>query len=197
MVGSPDAIGRLIANEVLMLGDRELFQKRDQPGQPPEEQATQTNAAPISHNDRAMASVLMTLIDEQIDASAAAPKDLMNDPAAAQARAERSASIAARYADTEAAYQADPPPQPLANALQQADLNVLRAASSPELRMAMQAAMTSAYARMGIELATAGGEETRTRVLGPFAKPVPILRIGAGIAVAIFVVVLVAAHFAG
>lgn len=197
MVGSTEAIGRLIANEVLMLGDRELFQKRDQPSQPPDEQSAQTNAAPISHNDRAMASVLMALIDEQIDASVADPKGLMSDPAAAQARAGGSASIAARYADTEAAYQADPPPQPLPNPLQQADLSVLRAASSPELRMAMQAAMTSAYARMGIESAAADGEETRIRALGPFANPVPILRIGASIAVAIFVVVLLAAYFAG
>ncbi len=197
MVGSTEAIGRLIANEVLMLSDRQLFQKRDQPGQPREEQFTQTNAAPISHNDRAMASVLMALIDEQIDASVAVPKGLMNDPAAAQARAEGSASIAARYADTEAAYQADPPPQPLANALQQADLNALRAASSPELRMAMQAAMTSAYARMEIESAAAGGEENRFRTLGPFAAPTSIVRIGASIAAAIVVVVLLAAYFAG
>lgn len=197
MVGSTEAIGRLIANEVLMLGDRELFQKRDQSGQPAEEQSSQTNAAPISHNDRAMASVLMALIDEQIDASVAAPKGLMSDPAAAPARAEGSASIAARYADTEAAYQADPPPQPLANTLQQADLNVLRAAASPELRMAMQAAMTSAYARMGIDSATADGEEARIRALGPSATPAPIVRIGASIAFAIVVVVLLAAYFAG
>lgn len=197
MVGSTEAIGRLIANEVLMLSDRELFQKRDQSGQSAEEQSAQTNAAPISHNDRAMASVLMTLIDEQIDASVTAPKGLMSDLAAAQTRAEGGASVAARYADAEAAYQADPPPQPLANALQHADLNVLRAASSPELRMAMQAAMTSAYARMEVETANADGEEARIRARAPFASPAPIVRIWASIAITIVVVVLVAAYFAG
>lgn len=201
MASSTDSVGRLIADKVLMLSDRQLLQKRDQPEQHPEDQAAQFTPAPISHNDKAMAAVLMTLLDEQLDASLADPKGLSGDPAAAQLRgAETGAApnrIAAQYAEDAAVYRADLPPQVNINPMAQANQQVLLAASSPELRMAMQAALMSAAARVQAEEPETTTENARQRKIGSFAGPSSTIRVGAGIFVVIVLAMILAARFAG
>jgi hypothetical protein len=201
MASSADAIGRLIADQVLMASDRQLLQKRDQPGQQPKDQAAQATPAPISHNDKAMAAVLMTLLDEQLDASMADPKGLAGDPAAAQLRsAETGAApnrIAAQYAEEAAVYRLDLPSQVNVNPMAQANQQVLLAASSPELRMAMQAALMAAAARVQAEEPETTTDNAQRRKIGSFASPSSAVRVGAGVFVVIVLAIILAARFAG
>lgn len=198
MVSSTDSIGRLITEEVLLLSDRELLQKRDQSWKQPDDPPAQANAAPISHNDKAMASVLMTLIDEQIDAAAIDPKMLSSDASTIAPRSSETGGaasrIAAHYAEDAIVYRSDVPSQPIANPLPQVDPQVFLAASSPELRMAMQAALMSAAARVGAMDHEAGRRGSATEKIGSRGSQ-PMLRIGAGILVVIVAAAVLAAHF--
>jgi hypothetical protein len=200
MASSTESIGRLIADEVLLLSDRQLLQKREQPSQQPQDQPAQAASAPISHNDKAMASVLMTLIDEQIEASAIDPNGFPGN-AAAQARGAEGGiaanRIAAQYAEDAVVYRSDSPPQPIVNPLGLANQQVLLAASSPELRMAMQTALMSAAARVQDIEPEASGEAARRRKIGAGSGSVSMLRIGAGVLVAILAVIILATRFAG
>ena len=202
MVSSTESIGRLIADEVFLLSDRQLLQKREQSAQQPDDQPPQVPSAPISHNDKTMAAVLMTLIDEQIDASAVGLAGTAGDPAAAQSRGGVGGvtpnRIAAQYADDAAVYRSDSPPQPIApNPLGRADPQLLLAASSPELRLAMQAALMSAATRVqAVELETIRKDARRHKISGETDSS-SMVRIGAGILVAIIAAIVLAAHIAG
>ncbi|MBS0235455.1 MAG: hypothetical protein JSR99_18450 [Proteobacteria bacterium] len=202
MASSTESIGRLIADEVFLLSDRQLLQKRQQSPQQPDDQPAQAPSAPISHNDKAMASVLMTLIDEQIDASAVGPGGTAGDPAAAQSRSVDGSGvpnrIAAQYAEDAAVYRSDSAPQPIVpNPLGRADPQVLLAASSPELRMAMQATLMSAAARVqAVGSETIREDAQRHKISGgPDASS--MIRMGAGILVAIIAAIVLATHFVG
>lgn len=107
MATNTDTIARLIATDTLMRGDRQLLRNQNPSPQEPGHDGTRTVAPPISHNDKTMAPVLLTLLDEQLGASVAA------DANRAVARAQDAPStpnrIAARYAEVESVFWADLP----------------------------------------------------------------------------------------
>jgi hypothetical protein len=184
MASTTETIGRLIASEVLLRGERQLLRNNDPSHeQLSDDQPAQLSAAPISHNDKAVASVLLTLLDERLDASAkGAQGGLQDSVLQGDDPAARPNRIAAQYAEDDAVFRTDVSPQqstvqvgPSANA------QALLAATSPELRMAMQSVFMSAAARAQAE----GTPERRGRDRKLIASPdiLSLTRIGAGILV--------------
>ena len=71
MANNADTVGRLLATSTLMKGERELLRKQDEPAQEPGKPATQSLPAPISHDSKATAAVLLKLLDDRLQASEA------------------------------------------------------------------------------------------------------------------------------
>jgi len=198
MVSSAESIGRLITEEVLLQSERQLLRNRDQSGQEPQEQTTQPPPAPLSHNDKAVASVLLTLLDEQLDAAAASLKESAENFAPAQASAAEVAPAATRivgqYAEAESAFRPDLPAQ---QAPFQTDIANQQAmlAASPELRMAMQTAFLSAAVRAKEEIGAASGSDGRARKSLREPNGISPVRTGAAIFVAIVLAIVFFALF--
>lgn len=98
MANSADGVGKLIANSALMKGERELLRKRDEP--PTETSAPTAGrpaAEPITNDSKVVSAVLLTLLDERLQADAAliaGPKPAMSD----NSDADVSKRVAAKYA---------------------------------------------------------------------------------------------------
>lgn len=117
MATNPEAVGRLLANSALMNGERELLRHRDGPPAETSQSVSHQQAPPIATDNKAVTTVLLTLLDEQLHA--------METAAAGQASAQKSADSAvtasklatARYA-TDGFVGGDDPglPQPMIGA---------------------------------------------------------------------------------
>jgi len=68
MATNPEAVGRLLANSALMNGERELLRRRDGPPVEPATSAAHPQAPPIATDNKAVTSVLLALLDEQLHA---------------------------------------------------------------------------------------------------------------------------------
>jgi hypothetical protein len=83
VANSADGVGQLIANSALMKGERELLRKRDEP--PTETsapRAARPAAEPITNDSKVVSAVLLTLLDERLQAEAAliaGPKSAISD----------------------------------------------------------------------------------------------------------------------
>lgn len=192
MVSSTENIGRLVANEVLLQAERQLLQNRDKSGQQPTDKQPIATPVPISHNEKAVSSVLLTLLDEQLDARLATSADGFRTQAPTQQPAGDTAAgarVAAQYAEADVVFRPDVPTEQRLLPTDAINQQVLLAAASPELRMAMQSAFFSAAVRAQTET-----EET-TRRKGRRSRPetgtngTVLIRIGlagvAGLALAI------------
>ncbi|MBS0251869.1 MAG: hypothetical protein JSR78_12490 [Proteobacteria bacterium] len=194
MVSSTENIGRLIANEVLLQADRQLLQNRDQPGQQATEKQPTTPPAPISHNEKAVSSVLLTLLDEQLDARLAGLADGFRNRAAAEPTSDTASGagrVAAQYAEADAVFRPDFPIEQRVVPADASNQQVLLAAASPELRMAMQSAFFSAAVRAQTETEEISGRDARRRKLNAGPNGAVLIRIGlagvAGLALAILI----------
>ena len=103
MASNAEAISRLLANSTLLRGERELLRKQDQlPAEPPK-LSSQPAAPPISHDARAIASVLLILLDERLasDAEAAGRSETQAGPSRVAANDSGTApkGIAAMYVE--------------------------------------------------------------------------------------------------
>ncbi|CAA2142902.1 hypothetical protein [Hyphomicrobium sp. ghe19] len=107
MATNTDTIARLIATDTLMRGDRQLLRNQTPVPQEAGDDAARTIAPPISHNDKTMAPVLLTLLDEQLGASVA--PDANRAAARGQDVPSTSNRIAARYAEDDSVFRADLP----------------------------------------------------------------------------------------
>lgn len=193
MVSSTENIGRLVANEVLLQTERQLLQNRDKSGQQTADKQPTATPAPISHNEKAVSSVLLTLLDEQLDAHLAGPADALRNQAPTQQSVGDTAAgasrVAAQYAEADAVFRPD---LPIAQHLLPSDATnqqILLAAASPELRMAMQSAFFSAAVRAQTETEEMAGRNARRSRLETSANGAVLIRIGlagvAGLALAI------------
>jgi len=98
----------LIVNEALLAGERQLLGNRN-PSSKQEMggEAAPQAAPPISHNDKAMAPVLLTLLDEQLNGTIA---DETRRIGAREGEVSSSPNrIAARYVEDEQVFRADLP----------------------------------------------------------------------------------------
>jgi hypothetical protein len=191
MVNSTESVGRLITEEVLLQSERQLLPSRDRPSQQAKQQQPQTAPAPLSYNDKAVSSILLTLLDEQLDASALAPKEQMAAAAHGQTAAGEAQPapnhVAAQYAEADAAFRAEDA-APLAQANPQA------AANSPELRMLMESAFVTAASRLQAGSAIAGTAEDR-RLKADTQRQRALFRIGAGVFAGALAVMVIAVIF--
>lgn len=107
MVNNAETIGALIVNETLLRGERQLLQNRNPSKQDMGGKAAPPAAPPISHNDKAMAPVLLTLLDEQLNGTIA---DETRRLGAREGEVSSSPNrIAARYIEDERGFRADVP----------------------------------------------------------------------------------------
>jgi hypothetical protein len=101
MANSAEAVGQLLAQSMLMKGERQLLGKKDEaPAQAATPTAQQT-AEPIAHDSKAVAAVLLTLLDERLQASDAELAARLNSPdgknLADGSDADASRRVAAKY----------------------------------------------------------------------------------------------------
>ncbi len=200
MVNNAEAISRLIVNDVLLQGERQLFRKQEQSSQEPGSESVQSAAAPITHNDKAIASVLLTLLDEQLDASAAeaasrsgvSTSTLPRNPEAAPT----SNRIVAQYADEDLVFRDNLPAQQMPIALGPSSQQMAQAVSSPELQIFIQRFLMSAASRIQAD-GSDGLPSSRKRNTVTFMDSVSTTRV-AGVLLAIAVLaIIMAVSFAG
>lgn len=193
MVSSTENIGRLVANEVLLQAERQLLQNRDKSGQQPTDKQPTATPVPISHNEKAVSSVLLTLLDEQLDARLATSADGFRTQAPTQQPAGDTATgasrVAAQYAEADAVFRPDVPTEQRLLPTDATNQQMLLAAASPELRIAMQSAFFSAAVRAQIETEETAGRKGRRSKPETGTNGTVLIRIGlagvAGLAVAI------------
>jgi hypothetical protein len=200
MVSTTESVGRLIAEEVLLQSDRKLVLNRDQPDQRQKEQPAPPAPTPISHNDKAVASVLLTLLDEQIEASADKATDSLFNSSIPHSSGDEAAlaanRVAAHYVETDAMLRADPPkPQPDLPANTNTP-QFLLAAASPELRMAMQSTLLTAAVRVQTDPTKISDATSWIRKITDSAESGSLLRIGLGISAVAALAISIAAVLA-
>jgi hypothetical protein len=95
---SAEGVGQLLANSALMKGERELLRRRDDP---PAEESTpgtaRATAEPIANDSKIVSAVLLTLLDERLQADDALSANLKS-PKADTGETDASKRVAARYA---------------------------------------------------------------------------------------------------
>jgi hypothetical protein len=199
MVSTTEGIGRLIAEEVLLRSERQLLQNRDRSEQKPQDQPTpptQSATVPISYNDRAVSSVLLTLLDEQIGAAEIEASRLSNFAPTSDGGAIPAAGrVAAQYAEVDPIFRPDTPAQQTALPAAATNQQVLMAAGSPELRMAMQSAFFSAAVRAPEAFSIASDGEARRQKIADSVRASSLMRIGAGAGAAIVLATFLAVSF--
>lgn len=136
MVTNTDTIARLIAADTLMRGERQLLRNQIPVPQEAGDDAARTIAPPISHNDKTMAPVLLTLLDEQLGASVA--PDANRAAARGQDVPSTPNRIAARYAEDDSVFRADLPANGTALPLGQHYPQIAQTVSSLDLQTFMQ-----------------------------------------------------------
>jgi hypothetical protein len=181
MAGTPEIIGRLIADQALQRGERQLLQKQPdgRTAASPPSPNSGVFARPIVHNDRAVAGMLTAMIDEQLQALESMEDVSTKKPASVSER------VGERYANDEASVRDDerrlpelPAHQLIGNA------QAMLAASSPEFRMVLGSAFTAAALRAQTESVQPSDASGKRGV------PAPFLSINRVIAAAIFLSLL-------
>ena len=117
MATNPEAVGRLLANSALMNGERELLRRRDGPPAETSQSVSHQQAPPIATDNKAVTTVLLTLLDEQLHATEIAAAGLLSAQKPADSAVTASKLAMARYA-TDGFVGGDDPglPQPMIGA---------------------------------------------------------------------------------
>lgn len=97
MATNPEAVGRLLANSALMNGERELLRRRDSPPAATSQSTGHQQAPPIATDNKAVTTVLLTLLDEQLHATEKAAAGLVKTPTSADGDVSASKLVAAKY----------------------------------------------------------------------------------------------------
>lgn len=98
MATNPEAVGRLLANSALMQGERQLLRRQGEPAAEAETTAVQQKADPIANDSKAVATVLLTLLDEQLHAIETAPSGRPGTANATDSDVDAPKRVAAKYA---------------------------------------------------------------------------------------------------
>lgn len=98
MATNPEAVSKLLAISTLMNGERDLLRRRDGATTAQAPSASPETAAPIATGNKAIATVLLTLLDEQLHATETAAAGQLQRPNAAESDASASKLVAAKYA---------------------------------------------------------------------------------------------------
>lgn len=98
MATNAEAVGRLLANSALMNGERELLRKQEEPSSKTATSAAQQKAEPIANDSKAVATVLLTLLDEQLHAVETATMGQLKTAKSADEDFSASKRVTAKYA---------------------------------------------------------------------------------------------------
>lgn len=104
MAGSADTVGRLLATSVLRDGERQLLRntgdQRKQAAKPAASPQTDALKDKLPANSKAVATVLLSLLDEQLTSSKDAPQSRMDNAETIDESSPRALSrLQARYSD--------------------------------------------------------------------------------------------------
>ncbi len=199
MASTTESIGRLITGEVLLYGERQLLRNQDQPEQQPRDPPPPPVSAPLSHNDKAVASVLLTLLDEQLDISADRIADSGGAVAGRSSSTEANSvqnRVAAQYAEADAVFRPDLPAQQNTGPLNPSNQQNLFATTSAELRMAMQSAFIPAAGLVQSKDKIKGAGRSRQNKNPIAVDTSTLMRAGAGIAALAALVIVFLVIFA-
>jgi hypothetical protein len=194
---SPEAIGRLLADSTLMRGERELLRKRDEPAAEAGKSGAQNSAPPLSHDSKAVAAVLLTLLDERLQASdaalmgqgkAAAGPGAINDAVASSGR------VVARYAEDGLAAISDPARPEIGSPNAQVPMRDVPPTASPDLQTFLQRLAAFASGRSIASGSTAGRSDRGGKAPMPFSAS-SIFRI-AGTALALWYIAAIIVDWA-
>jgi hypothetical protein len=98
VANSAEGVGQLLANSALMKGERELLRKRDDPpAEKTASSAARVTAEPIVNDSKVISAVLLTLLDERLQADAALTSNL-RPATSGNNEADASKRVAAKYA---------------------------------------------------------------------------------------------------
>jgi len=190
MVNNAETIGALIVNETLLRGGRQLLQNRNPSKQDMGGEAAPPAAPPISHNDKAMAPVLLTLLDEQLNGKIA---DETHRIGAREGEVSSSPNrIAARYVEDEQVFRADLPVAGTAIPLGLTHPHIAQTAPSPDLQFFLQRFLISKTRSIPAdERGFRGGEH------GPkdSADPSMVKVAGAAVGIATVLIVIAITYF--
>jgi hypothetical protein len=196
VANNAEAIGRLLANSTLLRGERELLRRQDQPPGETPKPALQSSAPPITNDAKAVAAVLLTLLDERLASEAAAagrseaPAESRRTIAADAGNAPK--AIAAKYADDSLNAGGDTMRFDPAFSPEQSRLREMPAGNATELQSFIQrlAAIAAGRSEMRRQsgFAGIGGE----RGASAHAGGITVIRIAAVVIAVLCVGVLIA-----
>lgn len=161
MTSNPEAVGQLLATTALMNGERELLRRRDGPSAETSKAATPPKAPPIDIENKAIATVLLTLLDEQLHAAESAAAAQAKPQNLADSDVTASKLAASRYAADGFARGNDPGvPEPMIGN-DQLRMQAMPALVSADLQTFMQwhaaaAAETARAARENVGASSRG-----------------------------------------
>lgn len=98
MTNNAYAIGQLLANSALMQGERQLLRKQPEAAENVPKSPPQPKAAPIAANNMTGGAMLLTLLDEQLQASEMGLAGRLQNAIPPDNDTNSSTRIAARYA---------------------------------------------------------------------------------------------------
>jgi hypothetical protein len=175
-----EAVGRLLATSGLMKGDRELMRRQsDLPAQETAESAPQPSSPPLAHDSKAVAAVLLNLLNERLQASdieAMNRQDAQDGKAASDDATSPPKHIAARYAEDGLTSNGDPARPEMTNPLGQGPLRDAAPRTAPELQSFIQRLMVLATDRSDSRAAT-GADGRRDRANSSTSDSLAIVRI--------------------
>jgi hypothetical protein len=180
-----------------MRGERELLRKRDEPAPDGGKSGAPNQAPPISHDSKAVAAVLLKLLDERLQASDAALMGQADAPAGRGAAGDgltSSGRIAAQYAEDGLAAIADPVRPEIGSPNAQVPMRDAPPAASPDLQTFLQRVAAFASGR-SMAVDSAGRARDRGPKASPMFSPRSVVRM-AGVAVALWYVVAIIADWA-
>jgi hypothetical protein len=172
VANNADTVGRLLATSTLMKGERQLLHKQDEPAQEPSKPTPQSLPAPISHDSKTTAAVLLKLLDDRLQASeaeAASPEKaaLGTRRPAGDDATESSKRLSARYVEDGLTSGTDTGRHESAIPIAQFRARDATPTASPELQTFLQRLAAFAAARPDGKASTDTNGARERRVFHP------------------------------
>ena len=194
MVNNPEIVSRLLANTALLKGERELLRQPEKPPAPNEESkpAAPAIAKPIENDSRAVSSVLLTLLDERLQAAASASGQ-PGFAGAPSSDGDAPHRVAAKYAADGLIARDDFAPPSAAVAPDQTRMPNMPPIASPDLQTFMQRFAAIALGRSaGVDAAEKRAGRTTGLQDSPVFGSLSVLGVAGAAAAGLWLVVLIA-----
>ncbi len=203
MAGNAEAVGRLLADSALMRGERELLRKKDDAQPEPAKSGAQPAAPALVNDAKAVAAVLLTLLDERLQASDA--EALSSAKASSGSRrpvsddaANAPQRVGARYAEDGLISNVDTPSLEAAMLAGQVGFQHAAPGVAPELQSFLQRLAAFAGIRPEPPSVTRGSADGRGRRRTPSASgDMPLVGVAIVAVVLLWLAVLIAGWLAG